>query len=298
MERILILDTVYHDYSFESWKENEIVAKILFKKCNKLMRIIRRGWIGLRLPFQNVWYQDLKTEIQNAEMVVVHITYLSLQTCVYINKINPDAKVIAWYWNPVKQNVKPKYISGNCEKWSFDPEDCKKYGLKFNHQYYFKSLICEKREIKYDIFFAGSDKGRGRILTEIFWACKSFGIKTKFLVTEPKCEEIPAEIISESVSYECIRENVACSKAVLEIVQNGQSGPTLRTMEALFNSKKLITNNRAIVNEAFYDEKNIFIIGERTLEQLPSFLNCEMKEYDKSLLEQYDVKQWIRNFEN
>ena len=45
------------------------------------------------------------------------------------------------------------------------------------------------------------------------------------------------EIISDYLPYSIVLQKIAESKSILDIVQNGQSGPTLRTFESLFLEK-------------------------------------------------------------
>lgn len=88
------------------------------------------------------------------------------------------------------------------------------------------------------------------------------------------------------------------SKVICEFVQDGQIGLTIRTLEALFFHKKLITTNSSIINEDFYNPKNILIIKEQTSdEELRNFLNCPMSAVDVSIIQKYGVYSLL-NFLN
>ena len=82
----------------------------------------------------------------------------------------------------------------------------------------------------------------------------------------------------------------------MEIVREGQSGATVRTMEALFFRKKLITTNRSVVQEPFYDSRNIYLIKDGSLDGLKEFMMTDMKEFSQEYIDQYDVIQWVNNF--
>ena len=112
----------------------------------------------------------------------------------------------------------------------------------------------------------------------------------------PKSDIIPEEIKSPWIEYKEICRNIARSKAILEIVREGQSGATIRLMEALFFGKKLVTNNNLVKKEEFYNKENIFLLGDRPLEELKEFLNGEFVPFAPELLNKYDVKQWMQNF--
>ena len=62
----------------------------------------------------------------------------------------------------------------------------------------------------------------------------------------------------KSMRYSKTIEYIQRSKCLLEIVQNGQNGSTLRPIEALVYGKKLLTNDKNILNQDFYDKNNMF----------------------------------------
>ena len=134
----------------------------------------------------------------------------------YINKIDSDKRVIAWYWNSVNSQTNPVLLKGSCEKWSFDPDNCEQYGMMFNHQFYFKSLVIQESEITYDVYYCGSDSGRGRIITEFYTYLVQLGLNVKFQVVDPKFRRLPQEVISSFIPYDRIRENISHSRAILE----------------------------------------------------------------------------------
>ena len=52
------------------------------------------------------------------------------------------------------------------------------------------------------------------------------------------------------------------SECILEIVQNNASGYTSRFLEAIMYDKKLITNNKAVKNDKFFNKNWISIISD------------------------------------
>jgi hypothetical protein len=85
-------------------------------------------------------------------------------------------------------------------------------------------------------------------------------------------------------------------KVLLDITDEGQSGYTLRVFDALCNRRKLVTNNVHIVNEDFYDKRNIFVYGMDSLEDFGNFLNTP---FDTEKMEQIcsrDIAHWLCRF--
>lgn len=274
-------------------------AYLPFAEVPKILRAIRRLWIHYKLPFEFIWYGKWKKNITQYNTVIIFTSELTCHFGWWIKKQNNNIRIIYWYWNKVEKHMMPDDIKGECEKWSFNLLDCEKYGLRFNHQYYFKSFLMnnENKEL-WDIYFIGHDHNRAEKIIKMYDYCCKEGIRTNFrIISSHKKSMIPDEIIAEcDVEYDEIRKGIASSKAVLEILQERQTGCTLRAMEAVFFQKKLITDNPYIVNEAFYSEDNIFVLGKRPIDELKDFLMKDFTGYDERFIELYDVQSWMNNF--
>ncbi len=297
MNQILILyEGHQNDWTINEWKRNGLNAVIQFKRMYKVLRAIRRFWIRKQLPMEQLWYRNWNSEVRSADLIILHISSLNMHMASYLNKINPKARIIAWYWNIVEENTLPSKLKGKCELWSFDSEDCKKYGMSFNHQYYFKSLVLPSTTISYDVYFVGNDFKRRERVLHAYQKLKALNLRVFFQVVRVEEGELPEEVASARVSYDDIRQIIAKSQAILEIVREGQSGATLRVLEAMFFQKKLITDNKNVMQEEFFDPERIFVLGQHPLEEIPAFLENPFKPYDQEIIDRYDVKQWIDNF--
>lgn len=299
-KKVLIINQVpQDDYSLIELNNNGYKTVVTFKEICKAARLIRKIWIKFNIPFEEVWYGSWKKDLQQYELIILHVSKLTVHICEYINLKNPNAQVIAWYWNSIvdTNTCLPTEINGNRSVWSFDNIDCKKYGINFNHQYYCKSYVL-KHEVPliYDIYFVGVDKGRTEQLLSLYYTWKDKKLNVLFQIVGGKNKELPDEVKSNYLDYRDIRINIKKSKAILEIVQEGQGGPSLRTMEAIFFDKKLITNNAYIVNEEFFCEQNIFVLGIRDINEIDDFLKEKSIPYDRELKEKYDVDSWVNNF--
>jgi hypothetical protein len=100
----------------------------------------------------------------------------------------------------------------------------------------------------------------------------------------------------ERISYDEILTYISKSKTILDYVSEKQTGMTIRPLEALFFRKKLLTNDRSIVNRDFYKKENIFVIGIDDLKNLPYFLSYPYIELEKETRDYYDFNQWLERF--
>jgi hypothetical protein len=169
---------------------------------------------------------------------------------------------------------------------SFDYEDCKKYGLHHYRQFAEKLDDIQVIAPSIDFAFVGRDKGRGVFIKTLQGLLESKGYST--LVDIRKSRHFLG--IGRNISYkDYLRKNLY-SRCMIDIVQNSQSGLTLRPIEALLYGRKLLTNNENIRHEDFYRENNIFIIDESiNLDRLDAFMSAPFEPVPNDLLEKYTV---------
>lgn len=171
--------------------------------------------------------------------------------------------------------------------------------MHFNSQYYFSTFKLEEEiDIKYDVFFIGREKGRLDYLNELETVMNSMGITTYFhIVNGNKLLEQKHEY-KPLISYDKVLRLIGESRVILDIVQVGQSGQTLRSMEALFFSKKMITNNKSIIDCDFYCKENIFVLDVDDITRLKEFINTPFKLIEKNIIDKYEFSEWIKRFQD
>lgn len=263
------------------------------KEIGFIQRFFRKfyllfGW------FPKIWYGNWKRVIASKKVVICFATD-RIDHVEYIERMYPNIRIILWYWNPVKACYHPSLIkSERIEKWSFDRDDCEKLDLKYNSQFYFRTISenfsrIEKDE--YKISFVGNDKGRKTIIESIKKFCKLKNFSEYIKVVENR---------KDSITYEEYLAIVAQSQSVLDIYQVGQTGMTLRAMESLFFNKQLITNNQSIASDLMYPKSNMITINNSFTEDdqltLAKFLEKAPIENNISFLDYYDATSWLSRF--
>ena len=183
------------------------------------------------------------------------------------NKYN--IKYIAYLIDPI-EGIPFKRLRDNIAKtekelvFSFDYKDAKKnnyiYAMNFFSVVDFKRA---KEKIDNSVFFIGRDKGRSPLINSIYKELTSKDIECRFILDkvdkENRIEGITydlyydySDMLSEMDKYSCI----------LEILQPGQRGASLRYYEAIAYNKKLITNNKNVKDLPYYDEKRVYLLEE------------------------------------
>lgn len=264
-----------------------------YSRLSKLLRRIHYRYFKKKF---DIWYANkFKTCGKDTDSIIIFDSFLTVPAANYIKKRHPDLRVIYWFWNHIYDDSVIKKLSPDIELWSYDPEDCKKYNLRFNTQFYFKDLsTLSDSPIKQDFLFVGAEKGRGMYINQCAQLIEDAGLSKEFIVSD----NTRKDRIKKWIPYDDLICKIQQSKCIVDIVPDAQKGLTLRPMEAIFLKKKLITNFRNIKTEKFYNPSNIFVIGEDNPEELESFINSPMKEIDSSLIEYYEFNNWINRFNN
>lgn len=252
-----------------------------------------------KLPFQSLWYENWKKEISSYDIVIVNALNLNWRILSYIRKRNPYARLIVWYWDTVneKNYLNDKYKL-DCEVWSFDNEDCKRYGMHRNTQFYYPSKI-ETKGILFDAMFVGRDKGRVSQLKEICDLLNKSGLVVYTYVQRDKKEKgYPEQKVTKPVEYKEILKLISQSRCIIDIPKTGQTGMTMRVLESLFYSKKLITTDKSILGTEIYNQANIFIWDNPSEKKLQHFFTTPYEPVSDEILKKYSFETWIKNFEN
>ncbi len=295
--------TDFERFYIEHMQREDVCTYPIYKFKSGLFWYVMVIWIEkLKLPFSFLFYNNKwKKDVRHFESIIVFDRNLSWNIFNYIKRKNPEARCIAWYWNPVMFSRSIPDTDKNktsCECWSFDQHDCSRYGLKRNVQFYFNNLQNDKTEkIEFDAFYVGTDKGRYEKISEIISTLDGLGYKTYKGVIKDKLSSEIGEYI-KPLKYDQIISLIKNSNCIIDIPQNNQKGLTVRVLEALFWKKKLITTDPGIKDYEFYHDNNILIWESPSDEDIINFFSKDMVNIDPEIVEKYSFDSWLRNFMN
>lgn len=194
------------------------------------------------------------------------------------NKCN--VRITNYQWDSIRNNpnalILDKYSR---ESYSFDMQDCKCYGFKYLPLFYDWSDVSIKDGDKSDVLFIGS-WGEHRLLmaNSLSKICDSAGLKCYIYIYAPFFSFLKKLIKGKKCWVKGLHFNtmprkryahlLANTKAVIDMPSPTQIGSTMRTIEALSMGKKLLTTNRNVVNESFYNKSNIFVLENNCVDEL------------------------------
>ena len=288
------------DYWHNAMKKEGYNTVIPYKDYNLFMRIIREIWFGLDLPKKNLWYNpDIKKN--NAKIYFVKDPLMTVDFLLWLRREKKDARILLDFDNRVGANINPDDLQdSSIEKWSYDPDDCYQYNMKLKPNGYFDCYkIKEKKKIVYDIIFEGRDKGRAEKLFQLENTLNELGLKTYFRISPNRSYlKFKKKYYRPVITYTEYLELLAKSRAVLNLMPDGQTAITMRDYEAIFNGIKCITNNSAIKSFRLYHPSRFFIIGIDDINKINDFLEKEFKTISDEELDEYKLDKVIYKMVN
>ena len=193
--------------------------------------------------------------------------------------VNPGAKFINFHWDSIRPQFDYLPIIHYFDKiFSFDVKDCQDHpAINYLPLFYLDEYGEFKKhnfnvpgEKKNDILFIGSWRNTERYhlikLTESI--CRKaqlrfhhylyFSFRNQF--NSIKNGIIPRKAKARKLSHKQILKLFATTDTIIDFPSSFQTGLTIRTFETLGAGKKLITTNKNIAKEPFYDPEYINII--------------------------------------
>lgn len=254
------------------YTSNSILFRI-FKKLNILNSFFYNSW---------------KKDIEQYDVVILGENGYSKSISKYIRKKNKKCKILMYFWNNINEVYAKHLKDENIDEfWTFDKDDARKYNMKYNPQFYTNNIQLENNLQEFDIVFLGRAKKRKNEIMSLKDDFEQQNLKCKFIIIEDE---------KHYIQYEEYLNLISKSKCILDYNQNGQTGLTLRPMEALFFNKKLITNNSDIKNYDFYNSKNIFILEDNKMGEVNKFVNTPNEKIYEHILNNYDFNSWVEKF--
>ncbi len=237
----------------------------------------------------------------------------NLKELLVLNKEIDCAAKSVFLWNPLATVNKNFYSKWEYARYlhatemricTFDECDARTYRFELVNQVYRKPRVeLSKKDFNIDneVFFVARDKRRSKQIANILNALELQKVTHEFYILRDKHTEVFRELLpyymDRQISYDYYLMRLVHAKCLLEVLQPDQSGMTIRTLEALFFGKKLITTNSGIKHSDIYHPDNIFVLDGTENRTIKEFLGSDLHEFSQEIVERYDIEYWIKQFE-
>ena len=262
-------------------EKNAIYIPPIFYKENKLQEFLWRIHNSkkinsyVNLPFKKIWYKyfydpsflEVKDKVcfifEEFSPIPFNKGFLT-----FLKQKYKLAKFVFLFSNPINIRLEQKleYLNEMFDLiLTFDKKDAEKYNLVYFQSHYSRIPISSVGKNQVDVFFIGAEKGRLQTILNVYEKLKKNGLSCDFnIVDVDEDKKIYKDDITYNIrlSYMEVLQRIQNSTCLLEIVQDNQVGPTLRTLEAVAYNKKLLTNNASIVDEPFFQGEYISVVQD------------------------------------
>ena len=291
MDKILVLfpPTTKHLGLLNDLKERKDVCliEVGYKETNFIGAFVRKLYLSkkvnkiIKLPNKGIWYRDisskcLASDINSVLIIDGALNYIDEDTLLSIRQSRKDLKFYLLMINALNADspsinwIKEFVFTFPWDKiLTFDPVDACNYEMTYNgFCYYSAHSIPNSLGKSTDIYFVGGLKGgRKQLILETYQYLFDKHVKCNFqlMVYEKSIPVSKPGLTFHPLGwrpYEEILKDIDHTKCILEILQDGQSGASLRYFEAVCYNKKLLTNNKYIINFPYYNPKYMKIFSD------------------------------------
>lgn len=258
-----------------------------------------------RKSFKNLpKHMDYILIIKGSTLTIDEINYLKVE---YKN-----AKYIMYQWDSVSNYPHAVEVASWCDIClTFDPKDAEKYKWKYRPLFFDAKSCHETKNKDIDIAYICSlHSERAKLYKSLLEAVDKnhlvfFGYmyssrwsfyrqkylkKNKLFDIDVGCIKFkPLTMDKTSAVYDS-------SKAIVDLKFSNQNGLTMRTIESIGHKCKLITNNKLVADEDFYDPCNIYIYDNIDNLKIPfDFLYTEYRQIPERVYDKYTVEGWAKD---
>jgi hypothetical protein len=227
-----------------------------------------------------------------------------------LKKCLPNASFYMYQWDSLKQNDYSNLIGMFDKVMTFDSLDAAKLNIPYEPLFYtseYSNLLNERSEPpKYDLAFVGAyHSDRLEVVKKVAAFCDREGLAFRFhlfikrlplmrmlLTGRLKVADL-RYLSTKSLSLPEVLDIYRESRAVLDIELNIQSGLSIRTFEALGADLNLVTTNKHVMSEPFYDPKRILVIDRDKVDLNVAFFTDKTVKKPYNDIDRYSLDKWL-----
>lgn len=232
-----------------------------------------------------------------------------------LRKRYPAAVFILYLWDSATNckglELKLPYFD---DFFSFDPSDCTIFP-----QFKYRPLFFLDKYLKDDspaeekgLFFVGTLNGDrpkviARLLTTLdksisfdyfLFVRSRLELALRRLIDPPLRGIDPVHLVFSPIPSDTLSSHIKRCSAVLDIEHPRQTGLTMRTFEVIASGKKLVTTNRSVVDQDFYDPARILVIDRSEPVVPPQFLAVGLPPFPPGFVSKYSLRGWLSDIFN
>lgn len=283
----------------------EMIYSLFYRFSNKISLRLK---IYLEKKYINKIIENIGRDSYDFVFIINGAT-LSKPSLEYLHEKLPKAIFIMYQWDSIRQNNYKSIIEYFDYVHTFDMCDAKQYNLIYTPLFYvdrYAEVAKNKKDIEYNlVFFGAYHSDRLEIIKQIAKLLEQNKLIFRHHLYVSKLSLLRLVITGEisirdidffkthPVSLDDIVDSYTRSDAVLDIELPIQNGLTIRTFEALGAGLKVVTTNKNIISESFYDPYRIMVIDRQNINIDMNFF--VYKNEESNMYKQFHIDRWLHN---
>ena len=275
-------------------------------------KLLKKIPFGSLEEFKRNHFDKLLSKTGFDYILVRHVSELENSHFSELRSKNPNAIFINFHWDALRNDYNYLSTLSSFDRvFSFDYKDCQQHKeLRYLPLFFIEDYEAFKKnknndQKKYDILFIGSwrDQERYNLIQSTKEFCQRNDLKFYYYLQLPFKQQwnsikkgvVPKESRNKLLSHKEILSLFSKSKTIIDFPSSFQTGLTMRTFEALGAGKKLITTNKNIQHEPFFDPSYINIIDAEDLDlDLDYIKSCPTHTIEEKI-KNYSLESYIQH---
>lgn len=265
-----------------------------------------------RINQENKIFSSIKTKTYDY-VLIQHPYSLSHDFHKNLKENFKHAIFINYNWDSLRTGNYLEYSQYYDKILSFDRADVESNQQILYHPLFYTNdfvLNNENRHFGYDLSFIGIigiSVNRYEFLEKIQFLCNELGLnfykylyisRNRYIKTQLlKKKKAYSGLKHKKLSLDDIAKIYSNSKVIIDYNNPLQSGLTMRTFEVLGSGKKLITTNKNIAKEPFYNKESIAIIDPLNPKIDPGFIDNKTPN-TSTIIKNYHIDYWVNKLFN
>lgn len=230
----------------------------------------------IKLPFRTFFYKKIckKMTCKDDVYIVMDVGWYTPDFVYYLRSNLCGVKIVLLFTDTFSSKKKLiPFLNGEQIKKDFDlvlsynPDDVAEYGFTYSPVYYskfrnYESLFTYEH---YDFLFIGVEKNRIEKILALYDTLTNKGFKCLFYIVSSKkhdCQKDGLIFSDKYVNYVEYLRMLKSSKCIIEIIDPGTKGNTLRYWESVFYNKLLLSDLPDIEKMKFFNANYMFKIAD------------------------------------
>jgi len=308
-KKILFIAPVFHDYHILIVEKlTQMGAEVTFypERDYSIRFKIINNFFNHWLPFkQSKHYRKIVRQTASQEFDYLFVIRGYMITSEFVKQFkeyHPEAKTIMYQWDSDRTNPFSSIVPLFDKVQSFDYEDCSNLNITYLPLFYTEDVAIEaskKHDIKYDFFLMGTYMPeRYKALVRFKEALNdSYSLKSFIYIPSSslKKERLKGVKLDNSListrhmSRDEYLETLNQSRVIVDVSNPRQTGLAMRIIEALASRRKILTVNKAILQDPYYNLNNIALFDPEHPEFDQRFVCSEFE----GVADVLSIEQWI-----